>query len=649
MELSLYNSTVRGVSQYLMYRIIEPIQIDAVYDLPEHKLTLSDLDHMIEFIYNTPLTDQNMLRFIKYNHQTLMSILHHIPTSFILRLYQDYSFLANYMSRSLYEYILRLNNQRLLLKLSTDQYWKEELIHLNNSLNDIYNFTDAYISKQLSLLRQQISFIDWSMYYLGADTLLAISQRQMVRIVKLYPITRYVNLHANDNATYYKDRDDRIICFYQDFIIIIDNYYYQNVAEILLKKDIIVLDPENNDIHCRLETYQQLDRPLSVETLVHTHSLEPLKYVTKGTFIKYRYQKSQPRNCYVCKAPYDSEVTYDRYIDMCLKCGQHNYIRRVKSANLSGCVAFVTGIRQKIGLQIALKLLRCGCKVIGTTRFPYATQYNFMKILGNDYERYKDSLVICQCDFLNLNRVNKLIKFLKGQSINILINSACQTIRPSEFYYDQLFNLERIIASHKPMNLIEDISRENQLVLYKGGNLSVNDLVALDTRITASNIVFNQFHDIRDIDIKERSSWRQNLQDIDPGEIMEATAINQVVPTLLINQLKPHMSKPRFIIQVAANEGTFNTTKTSCHAHTNMCKAAMNMLIRTLSEENEPDQYVYSINPSLVSGVNPQEDHYPLNDEDGAARILFPIIEFYNGTPINKDWIHIRNFKPENW
>lgn len=109
------------------------------------------------------------------------------------------------------------------------------------------------------------------------------------------------------------------------------------------------------------------------------------------------------------------------------------------------------------------------------------------------------------------------------------------------------------------------------------------------------------------------------------------------------------MSKPRFIIQVTALEGQFQTSKTSMHAHTNMCKAAMNMLIRTIAEEKEPEQYVFSINPGLVSGVNPQDNHYPLSAEDGASRILYPIIEFYNSNPLPKDWIHLRNYKLEPW
>ena len=75
----------------------------------------------------------------------------------------------------------------------------------------------------------------------------------------------------------------------------------------------------------------------------------------------------------------------------------------------------------------------------------------------------------------------------------------------------------------------------------------------------------------------------------------------------------------------------------------------MNMLIRTISEEKIKGQYVYSINAGFVSGVNPQLDHYPLSDEDSASRILYPIIEYYSGTPLNEDWVHLSNYLPTDY
>jgi NAD(P)-dependent dehydrogenase (short-subunit alcohol dehydrogenase family) len=129
------------------------------------------------------------------------------------------------------------------------------------------------------------------------------------------------------------------------------------------------------------------------------------------------------------------------------------------------------------------------------------------------------------------------------------------------------------------------------------------------------------------------------MEEVSPEEIMQVTIINQLVPTLIVNQLRPFMSKPTFIIVCTALEGTFDYTKNDKHPHTNMCKAALNMMIRTMHEEKDPHLHVYSINPGFVSGVNPNPSviKYPLTPEDGASRILDPIIQYYNKTPLPKN------------
>jgi hypothetical protein len=109
------------------------------------------------------------------------------------------------------------------------------------------------------------------------------------------------------------------------------------------------------------------------------------------------------------------------------------------------------------------------------------------------------------------------------------------------------------------------------------------------------------------------------------------------------------LQKPAFIINVTAYEGTFYRRKTGMHPHTNMCKVAMDMLISTISDENEPDLFCYTINPGYVSGVNPQEDSYPVSTQDGASKILYPIIQYFNGTPLPKDCIKMANYEKDKW
>ena len=170
--------------------------------------------------------------------------------------------------------------------------------------------------------------------------------------------------------------------------------------------------------------------------------------------------------------------------------------------------------------------------------------------------------------------------------------------------------------------------------------------MALNQNLIQTKTVFK---DVRD-NLKE-SSWNQKIDEISHEEIVEATLINQVVPTLLINKLKPRLIKPKFIINVTSLEGIFNNnSKTDKHIHTNMCKAAMNMMIRSLSEDLDKDLYVYAINPGYVSGVLPQNDKYQVPLEDGASRITYPIIKHIIGESLGKEYTLMSNYKPvQNW
>ena len=77
---------------------------------------------------------------------------------------------------------------------------------------------------------------------------------------------------------------------------------------------------------------------------------------------------SEPRKCYVCKAPYGRLHPF--YDQLCRPCGDENFARRGATVDLRGRVALVTGARVKIGYQAAILLLRAGCSVVACTRFP---------------------------------------------------------------------------------------------------------------------------------------------------------------------------------------------------------------------------------------------------------------------------------------
>eukprot|EP01034_Spumella_vulgaris_P036221 gene36221-44682_t len=90
--------------------------------------------------------------------------------------------------------------------------------------------------------------------------------------------------------------------------------------------------------------------------------------------------------------------------------------------------------------------------------------------------------------------------------------------------------------------------------------------------------------DGQQMDLRVESSWVQSVGQISTIEVMEVHAINALAPWVLISELRPVMGQTegnKFIINVSAMEGQFYRYKTPHHPHTNMAKAALNMLTRT--------------------------------------------------------------------
>ena len=67
--------------------------------------------------------------------------------------------------------------------------------------------------------------------------------------------------------------------------------------------------------------------------------------------------------------------------------------------------------------------------------------------------------------------------------------------------------------------------------------------------------------------------------------MLEVQLVNSVAPFVLNSRLKPLLMRSpfarRFIVNVSAMEGQFRRHKTVFHPHTNMAKAALNMMTRT--------------------------------------------------------------------
>ena len=153
------------------------------------------------------------------------------------------------------------------------------------------------------------------------------------------------------------------------------------------------------------------------------------------------------RSCYICKRPY--RTLHSFYASLCPSCAELNWTKRGEVCNLRGRVALVTGGRVKIGLRIALKLLRCGATVIVTTRFPVDGVRRFAA--EHDAEVWKDRLHLVGADFRDLQGLEALCAALPKlvPRLDIIINNACQTVRRPPQYYLPLLEAERTVAAHE--------------------------------------------------------------------------------------------------------------------------------------------------------------------------------------------------------
>ena len=146
------------------------------------------------------------------------------------------------------------------------------------------------------------------------------------------------------------------------------------------------------------------------------------------------------------------------------------------------------------------------------------------------------------------------------------------------------------------------------------------------------------------LDLRSHNSWLLKMDEVSTPEVMECMFINAIAPFVLNSRLTPLMTTPagldrpdRYIINVSAMEGKFYRYKMPNHPHTNMAKAALNMLTRTSSEDLAKKHRIFmnSVDTGWINDENPLERasktaevnnfQTPIDEVDAAARILDPI------------------------
>ncbi len=336
------------------------------------------------------------------------------------------------------------------------------------------------------------------------------------------------------------------------------------------------------------------------------------------------------RRCYVCKQPYAEIDGF--YHQLCPPCARENRARRRARTDLSGRRALVTGGRVKIGFELVLKLLRDGAEVVVTSRFPHDTRTRFAAV--HDHAAWADRLSVVALDLRDPGRLlawcDELVA--AGSPLDILVNNAAQTIRRPPESYAPLLAAERAAlgaAAFEPITAPTPLSDVPGLpVSAPAGAAGGSVALPLD----AAGLV---------PDTAWQNSWSRRVHEVDPVELLEVQLVNVTAPFLLVSRLLPLLLRSpyerRYIVNVSAVEGQFTRAyKSPGHPHTNMAKAALNMLTRTSAQDlARHGVYMTSVDTGWITDEKPLPNREraaragfrtPLDVVDGAARVYDPIV-----------------------
>lgn len=336
-------------------------------------------------------------------------------------------------------------------------------------------------------------------------------------------------------------------------------------------------------------------------------------------------------NCYICKVPFDELHSF--YHRLCPACAAFNFQKRHQRADLHGRWALVTGGRIKIGFELSHILLRDGANVIVTTRFPDDAWKRYEK--EPDFAVWAHRLQIVGLDLRFMASVEEFCQHLNASlpHLDILVNNAAQTIKRPDAFYAHL-----LPESETSRALAHSFER-----FFPPGKFD---------------------RDGQQIDLRQQNSWSQTLGEVDTLEAAENYLVNALAPFVLSGKLRPLLKKSphprRFIVHASAMEGNFSRfSKTSRHPHTNMGKAALNMLVRTSAADLRTDGiYTNAVDTGWITDENPfpkatrlRDGGFvpPLDSLDGAARLYDPIAIGLNEAAEPVFGHFIKDYAPHNW
>jgi NAD(P)-dependent dehydrogenase (short-subunit alcohol dehydrogenase family) len=408
----------------------------------------------------------------------------------------------------------------------------------------------------------------------------------------------------------------------------------------------------------------------------------PLVSNAKGAFAG---ELLKPRGCYICKQDFTLVDAF--YHWLCPTCAAYSHTKRDQRTDLTGKRALLTGGRAKIGMYIALRLLRDGAHTTITTRFPKDAIRRFSAM--EDSADWLHRLKIVGIDLRDPTQVISLADDVAADGpLDILINNACQTVRRSPGAYRQLVELEsaplpegielpemitfdRISEAH-PAAIAGALEahplphHDPSVAAHTAANLTSLALTAgnasLDAHLAGTAIDAGGLLP----DVQTNNSWTQVVDEVNPLELLEVQLCNATAPFLLISRLRGAMraatqgsARRAYVVNVSAMEGQFSRRyKGPGHPHTNVAKAALNMLTRTSAGEMfETDRILMTaVDTGWITDERPHHEklriaaegwHAPLDLVDGAARVYDPIVRGEADEDLYGCFV--KDFQPSPW